>query len=395
MKTMGRCIAWVVILSTAPALTLADDLPADFERSLFDGQSLAGWVLENDAEVDVVDGCLRLKAGNGWLRSVEQFRDFTLHVEWQALQMKEYDAGIYIRSSAEGKPFPKPSYQVNLLEGKEGNIGNIPGAASTGLVKPQGEWNAFDITVKGGTVALRINDQPAYEVVGIKEPQGYVGFQVEVPKGGQFLIRNVRIIEHGYQSLFNGRDLTGWSGVGAPAETCWTVEDGCLVCTGEKKGPWLRSDKEYGDFHLRLDYLVSLGGNSGVYVRVPENGNHHRQDDTEPPAGFEVQVLDDAAAQYRDLKPYQYSASVYDICGADPRVSKLAGEWNTLEILCKGQHVVTVHNGQTVVDAAVEDYPLLALRQTSGYLGLQNHSTVVKFRNVRIGPAYDVAKPEK
>ena len=84
------------------------------------------------------------------------------------------------------------------------------------------------------------------------------------------------------------------------------------------------------------------------------------------------------------MKPYQYSASVYDICGADPRVSKPAGEWNTLEIVCTGQHVTTVHNGVTVVDAKLDDFPLLGLRQTRGYLGLQNHSTIVKFRNVRI-----------
>jgi len=380
-----------VLLVAVSATVAADE--TGFERSLFDGRSLAGWVLENDAEVDIVDGCLRLKAGNGWLRSIEQYRDFTLHVEWQALQQKEYDAGIYIRSAREGKPFPKPSYQVNLLEGKEGNIGNLPGATSIGLARPVGQWNTFDITVKGDRVAVRINDKPAYEVGGLAALQGYIGFQVEVPKGGQFLIRNVRIVELGYQPLFNGKDLSGWTGAGAPAEQCWRVEDGNIICTGEK-GPWIRSEKEYGDFDLRLEYLVSPGGNSGVYVRVPENGNHHRADENEPPAGFEVQVLDDAAPQYATLKPYQYSASVYDISGADPQVSKPAGEWNTLEILCRGQQVVTVHNGEQVVNATIEQFPLLALRQTRGYLGLQNHSTVVKFRNVRIGPAFEVSPPK-
>ena len=277
-----------------PLLSFADS-QTGCERTLFDGKSLENWVVENDAEVDVVDGCLRLKAGNGWLRSLEQYRDFALHVEWQALQAKEYDAGIYIRSSREGKPFPKPSYQVNLLEGKEGNIGNLPGASSTGLSKPAGQWNTFDILVKGDTVSLQVNGQRAYEVGGLKEMQGYIGFQVEVPKGGQFLIRNVRIVELGFQPLFNGRDLAGWTRRwSAPAEQCWKVEDGLLICTGEK-GPWLRSDKEYGDFDLRLEYQVSPGGNSGVYVRVPENGNHHRMNENEPPAGFEVQVLDDAA----------------------------------------------------------------------------------------------------
>jgi len=370
-----------------PMLLTADD---GVRQTLFDGRSLDGWVLENDAEVEIVDGHLLLKAGNGWLRSGQQYRDFELELEWKALQAHEYDAGIYIRFAGTGKPFPKPAYQVNLLEGKEGHIGTLPGASFQGLIKP-GDWNRFVIRVVGDTVALTVNGSLAYKVGGLKESQGYVGFKIEVPKGGQFLIRNVTLTELDYQPLFNGVDLAGWQGGGAPAEVCWKVEDGLLVCTGEKKGPWLRTEKEYGDFNLRFDYLVSEGGNSGIYVRVPEDGLHHRENDTLPPAGFEVQLLDDAAEQYAKLKDYQYSASVYDIAGADPRVSKPAGQWNTIELNCRGQHVTTVHNGRIVTNITADTHPLLALRKTEGYLGLQNHSTVVKFRNVRIGPAMEYA----
>ena len=42
------------------------------------------------------------------------------------------------------------------------------------------------------------------------------------------------------------------------------------------------------------------------------------------------------------------------------------------------------HNGAKVIDCSAEKYPLLNLRQTKGYLGLQNHSSVVRFRNVRL-----------
>ena len=65
---------------------------------------------------------------------------------------------------------------------------------------------------------------------------------------------------------------------------------------------------------------------------------------------------------YAGLKDYQYSASLYDIAGASPRVSKPAGEWNSLEIQCVGLHVTVVHNGVRVVDASPERFPLLALR---------------------------------
>ena len=240
----------------------------------------------------------------------------------------------------------------------------------------------------GDRVSLKINGQPAYDVSGLTIPQGHVGFQIEVPQGGQFLIRNVTLTELGFRPLFNGTDLTGWSGGDGPAEACWSVVDGLLICDG-KKGPWLRTADEFGDFSFRVEYWLSEAGNSGVYVRVPEDGNHHRENDTLPAAGFEVQMLDDADPKYAMLKDYQFSASVYDICGANPRITRPAGEWNTLEINCRGQHVRTVHNGQAVVDITAESHPLLALRKTTGYLGLQNHSSVVKFRNIRIGPALD------
>src|SRR5262245_23821918 len=78
----------------------------------------------------------------------------------------------------------------------------------------------------------------------------------------------------GYRPLFDGQSLAEWEGAGQPAERCWKVEEGTIVCTGEK-GPWLRSREQFDDFNLRLEYKLKPGGNSGVYIRVPENGTHH------------------------------------------------------------------------------------------------------------------------
>jgi hypothetical protein len=186
-------------------------------------------------------------------------------------------------------------------------------------------------------------------------------------------------------ALFNGRDLSGWEPVGKGAGDDWSVDNACIVCKG-KGHTWLRSRQQYDDFDLRLEYQVSPGANSGVYVRVGADGNHHRDSPTAPPAGFEVQILDDSAPRYAGLKDYQYSASVYDIAGAKPRVSKPAGEWNTLQINCAGPHVTIRHNGVRVVDAGPDRYPLLKLRNRRGFLGLQSHNGVVRFRNLRIGP---------
>ena len=359
-----------------------------FRHVLFDGKSLNGWTVENDCEVDVVDGCLRLKSGLGWLRNDSRLRDFELHVEWKALKEKDYDAGIYIRSSRDGKPFPR-GYQVNMLDGKEGNVPKFPKAQSSGLAKPAGEWNVFDLRVVGETAALKINGKHAWETDGLKELDGWIGFQVEVPNGGQFLLRNIEVVELGYESLFNGRDLTGWVGVGATAEESWSVTDGILACNGFK-GSWLRSTAEYGDYNFRIDYLATKSTNSGIYIRIPEDGNHHREDDTKPPAGLEIQILDDTAPEHAELKDFQYSASIYDFAGAKPHVCRPLGEWNSLEINCRGQEITTWHNGLQVAHVTADDNPLLALRSLKGFLGLQNHKTFVQLRNIRIGPPVQV-----
>src|SRR3984957_14544488 len=150
--------------------------------------------------------------------------------------------------------------------------------------------------------------------------------------------------------LFNGRDLAGWIPVGKGASGDWSVRDGCIVCNG-KGHTWLRTARQYGDFHREFEPRVSPGANSGVYVRVGTDGNHHRESATAPPAGFEVQILDDRAPRYAGLKDYQFCASLYDIAGASSHVSKPAGEWNSLEIQCAGMHVTARHNGVLVVDA--------------------------------------------
>jgi hypothetical protein len=208
-----------------------------------------------------------------------------------------------------------------------------------------------------------------------------VAIVVAMSSGGLAWIASAEGAE--FRSIFNGHDLAGWSVIGAGAGEDWLVRDGCLVCQG-KHHSWLRSSREYGDFRLVLEYQVAEGANSGVYVHVPADGNHHRERSSLPPAGFEIQILDDHASRYAGLKDYQYSASLYDIAGALPRVSKPAGEWNTLEIQCVGLHVSVIHNGVRVVDARPERFPLLALRNRQGYLGLQSHNGVVRFRNLKI-----------
>jgi len=372
---------------TPTALAKEEETPQGVRIELFNGRNLDGWQVTG-CETEVQDGVLVAAGGDGFIRSDHRYSDFVLEWSCRPRKSEAWDSGVYFRCEPPSGKRPWPQrYQINLKQGDEGNGIGLPQAKCDGLVKPGG-WNAYRLTVVGQRAEMEINGQSAWKTDGIEPADGYVGIQVEVPVGGQFEFKDIAITELQARPLFNGADLSGWEGGGSDASRCWRVEDGLLVCTGEK-GPWLRTAEQFDEFNLRLDYKLKPKGNSGVYVRVPKNGAHWNAGE-----GVEVQILDDAAKNYAKLKPYQFSASIYKIAAAEPRVTRAAGEWNSLEIDCRGTSIVVVHNGIEVVRAAAAEYPELAERLGKGYLGLQNHSEHVWYRNLRIGPSLQQAAPQ-
>ncbi|MFN4259143.1 MAG: DUF1080 domain-containing protein [Gemmataceae bacterium] len=184
--------------------------------------------------------------------------------------------------------------------------------------------------------------------------------------------------EPGFVRLFDGKTLEGWQG----DVKGYVVEDGVLVCKGGK----LFTKDEYGDFIFRFEFKVPPGGNNGVGIRTPLQGD---------PAyvGMEIQILDDDAPRYANLKPYQYCGSIYGVVPAQRGSLKPAGEWNTGEITCKGSQVTVKLNGKVVVDADIAPFadgqtpdgrPHPGLKRTQGYIGFLGHGAPVAFRNVRV-----------
>src|SRR5689334_23406277 len=142
--------------------------------------------------------------------------------------------------------------------------------------------------------------------------------------------------ESGFTPLFNGKDLGGWRlvrGVGPG----YVVEGDRIVCPPDGGGN-LFTDKEYADFILRLEWKVSPGGNNGIGLRAPFEGDAAYQ-------GMEIQVLDDPAPQYKDIKPAQHSGSIYGVFPARQGFLKPTGEWNAYEITAQGRHVKIQLNG--------------------------------------------------
>jgi hypothetical protein len=187
----------IAALILLPRVLLAQEPPKADEKfvSLFDGKTLDGWKVEQ-CEAEVQDGCLLLKGGNGWVRRDKVYGDFILELEWKALKKDKYDSGVYIRAlpPAGKATWPKRN-QVNLRQDLMGNIQEIKGTpARPDLVKP-GEWNRFRLVVVGSTAELLINGKQAWKIDNLTPATGLIGLQCEVPGGGQFLFRNIRISE--------------------------------------------------------------------------------------------------------------------------------------------------------------------------------------------------------
>jgi hypothetical protein len=176
--------------------------------------------------------------------------------------------------------------------------------------------------------------------------------------------------------LFDGHSLSGWK---HSAYGLWTVEDGCIVGRFDPAHPgpgYVFTEGEFGDFTLELDFWISKGGNSGVFVRQRLREFGPRGDARPahgPDDGVEVQI------DYND--PKNYTGAIYDqqkplkVAGAEER-------WNRYRIQAEGPRLRV-----WIDDALVNDYARLT--SLKGAIGLQMHGGtphdhVVKFRNIRI-----------
>ena len=184
----------------------------------------------------------------------------------------------------------------------------------------------------------------------------------------------------GFVPLFNGKDLDGWEVRSNNPKDLdkWSFQNGILVA--KPGGGWLGTKKMYGDFVLKLDWKIFDGGNSGVFLRVPDV----KSKESPSYLGMEIQILDDNSPKYKNLKPYQYCGGLYHFQGPTKKMFKGAGEWNSYEITCNKGSIQVVFNGEKVIDADASKNEILAKRPSRGFLGLQNHGSGVEFRNVML-----------
>ena len=357
------------------------------------------WRVENRELVN--DG------GGKYATTEKDYGDFELLVEYKTVP--KADSGIYLRGVPQVQIWDhtnEKEFKNGADKGSGGLWNNSASAAGKyPLVladKPFGEWNAFRIVMVGSRVSVWLNGKRVVDhailenLYDQKTPvpaKGPIELQTH---GGEIRWRNIFIHEiaaeeanrllqshadPGFQSVFNGKNFDGWSGPVGEYE----VKDGA-VCCQKGKGGTIYTKAEFADFVARLEFKLPPGGNNGLAIRYPGEG------DTAYAGMCELQILDDEAAQYAGkLDPRQYCGSIYGVVAAHRGYLRPVGEWNFEEVTVKGSRIKVELNGTVIIDADVAgvtefmaSHPHPGKDRTSGHFGFAGHNDRFCFLNIHI-----------
>ena len=194
----------------------------------------------------------------------------------------------------------------------------------------------------------------------------------------------------GWRLLFDGKTTNGWRAYKSQSMPAgWMAMDGTLM--KDKPTEDIVTTEQFGDFDLAFEWMVSKGGNAGLFYRATEEYPKVYWSATE------FQLLDDAG--HRDgQNALTAAASNYGLYAPSAKVTKPGGEWNSSRIVAKGTHVEHWLNGQKVVEydygspdwsakvkaSKFNDWPNYGLAKR-GFIAIQgDHGGVLALRNIKI-----------
>lgn len=176
--------------------------------------------------------------------------------------------------------------------------------------------------------------------------------------------------EEGWVSLFNGKDLAGWK---TNERANWRVRDGVIVGSGPGSAYLFTEQGDYADFHLRAEFRINEGGNSGIMFRCSfPNALLGYEGQISSYSGENKKLASHAGAVFKDAKlvsPVRTSLIRPD-------------EWATIEVFAEGRKIrVSVNGGKVSADYTDNDNA-----HTRGFIALQQHDpdTVVYFRKIEV-----------
>lgn len=207
--------------------------------------------------------------------------------------------------------------------------------------------------------------------------------------------------------LLDGELAANWRGFKSEQVPLgWTLANGVLTfmpptkveraeaqAAGRKAGGDLVSLKTFGDFELNMDWKITEGGNSGIFVRANEQFGKPWH------SSIEIQIIDHTEIDMTNSKQALHNAgAIYDLYPAHPDSFVPIGEWNKVKIRMVGSKVTVTQNGQLVADVDMNSEEFknrfknskfqrvapLSGSFASGFIGLQDHGGECAYRNIRV-----------
>lgn len=187
------------------------------------------------------------------------------------------------------------------------------------------------------------------------------------------------------QMLFNGNNLDGWSVYVSDStinpSSFFYVKDGVIETPGVPTG-YLRTKAEFENYRLHVEWRYpEIPTNSGVFI-------HTVGADKIWPRHYQCQLKHLFAGDFI-IQDVGLSATVRDTLylstekvkpiapKINPSSEKKAGEWNSLDIVCKGNTVEVKVNGE------LQNYATNC-NESKGGIGLQAEGSKIQFRNIWI-----------
>jgi HEAT repeat protein len=354
------------------------------------------WVVKN--------GVLIFTGHGDNLATTKAYGDFEMFVDWKITP--QGDAGIYLRGTPQVQIWDTSRREVGAQVGSGGLYNNQKNVSKPLVVadNPVNEWNQFHIIMKGDKVTVYLNgvlvtDHIALENYWDRTKPIFAKEQIELQAHGtEVQYRNIYLRElpavetfqlsaqeknEGFRVLFDGSGMDAWTG----NIRDYVIEDGEMVVKpGDGSGGNLFTKDEYGDFIFRFEFQLTPGANNGLGIRAPLEGDAAY-------VGMELQILDNEAEIYKNLKPYQYHGSVYGVIAAKRGYLKPVGEWNQQEVIAKGTRIKVILNGEVILDGDIapsikngtadkQSHP--GLERKKGHIGFLGHGSIVRFKNIRI-----------
>lgn len=438
-----RYLFCLLTVLNVTSLTFGDDAPPEGFRALFNGSDLTGWhgmphfnpdqfaALSDEeraakleewnasiAEHWKVDDGVIINDGHGaYLTTDESFRDYELLIEYKTVP--KADSGIYLKNTPQVQIWDHTDESAfkngsdrgsgGLWNNREGSPGKWPKKV---MDKPFGEWNQFRIQQIGARTTVWMNGEKVVNHAIMENywdkdrkiplrPEGQIQLQTH---GGEIQWRNIYIKEFtpeqalrilakrrgkGYEPIFNGEDLSGWAG----ATDNYEVVDGAIRCKPGKGGT-LHTQKEYDNFKASVQIRIPPGGNNGLAIRYPGQGNPAFDGMTE------LQVLDSEHPKYANLDPRQYHGSAYGLAAAYRGYLREAGVWNYQEVTVQGSEITVELNGNIILHTDLSQIPISEYMHkdkndptkethpgknlTTGFFGFAGHGDAVEFREIMI-----------